>query len=77
MVEIEGVVNEAPVPKLVPPEAAAYQSNVPAEAVADRVNEAVPQAEAGVVEVTDGIVLMVATTAVLGEEVHAPLFVSA
>ena len=67
----------APVPRLVPPELAAYQSRVPALAVALKVKDAVPQAEAGVVLVTLGIVLIVATTAVLGDDVQAPLLVSA
>ncbi len=34
---MSGVVNEVPVPRLVPPVAAAYQLIVPAEAVAPRV----------------------------------------
>ena len=73
MVEpMEGVVKEAPVEREAPPEAAAYQSIVPAEAVAESVSAAVPQAEAGVVEVIDGMVFMVATTAVLGVAVHVP-----
>ena len=65
-----------PVPSEAPPEEAAYQSSVPAEAVAARVTDPVPQLEAGVVEVTDGIVLMVATTAERAE-VQAPAVVSA
>ena len=37
-----GVVNEVPVPRLVPPVAAAYQLMVPADAVAPRVTVPVP-----------------------------------
>ena len=67
---------EAPVASSVPAVGALYQVNVPDEAVAASVKEAVPHAEAGVVEVTEGMELMVAVTAVLGDELHAPLFVS-
>jgi hypothetical protein len=38
-----GVVNDVPVPKLVPPVAAAYQLMVPALAVAPKVTVPVPQ----------------------------------
>ena len=76
MEEIEGVLYVVPVPKLDPPEEAAYQSKVPAEAVAASVTEPVPQLAAGVVEVTEGMVLMVATTAERAE-VQAPTVVSA
>jgi hypothetical protein len=72
---ITGLVNEVPVPKLVPPVDAAYQEIVPAEAVAPIVTAPVPQIAAGVVPVIVGAVLIVATTALLGE-VHAPSEVS-
>ena len=72
---ITGVVKEVPVPRLVPPEAAAYQEIVPAEAVAPIVTAPVPQIAAGVVPVMLGAVLMVATTALLGE-VQVPSEVS-
>jgi hypothetical protein len=70
------VLKDVPVPRLDPPEEAAYQSSVPAEAVAESVTDPVPQLEAGVVEVTAGTVLMVAATAVLAE-VQDPSVVSA
>ena len=70
-----GVVKDVPVPRLVPPEAAAYQEIVPAEAVAPIVTAPVPQIAAGVVPVIVGAVLMVATTAERGE-VQVPLEVS-
>ena len=77
MEEIDGVLYVVPVPSDDPPLEAAYQSSVPVEAVAARVTEPVPQFAAGVVEVTEGIVLMVAVTATRGEEVQAPTVVSA
>ena len=67
--------NEVPVPKLVPPEAAANQEIVPAEAVAPIVTAPVPQIAAGVVPVIVGAVLIVATTAERGE-VQVPSEVS-
>ena len=69
--------NEVPVPSEDPPLDAANQLSVPEEAVAPKVTEPVPQLAAGVVEVTVGIVLIVAVTATLGEEVQAPAVVSA
>ena len=65
-----------PVPKDGPPEDAANQSNVPAEAVAPKVTDPVPQFAAGVVEVIAGIGLIVAVTETRGEEVHPPTTVS-
>ena len=50
-----GVVNNAPVPKLVPPVAALYQLMVPALAVAPKVTVPVPQRLAGLVTVMVGI----------------------
>ena len=67
MALIPGVVNEVPVPSDVPPEEAAYQLRVPALAVAPRVTVPDPQRDAGVVDVTDGVVFIVATTEVLEE----------
>ena len=62
-----GVVNDVPVPKLAPPDEAAYQFNVPALAVAPSTKVPASQRLAGVVDVTDGVVFIVATTAVLAE----------
>lgn len=59
-----GVVNDVPVPNEAPPEDEAYQFNVPALAVAPRINVPLPQREAGVVPVIVGIALTVAATAV-------------
>ena len=73
---MEGVTKEVPVPSEAPPEEAAYQSSVPAEAVAERFTVPVPQIAPGVVEVTAGMVLIVATTAERAE-VQAPVVVSA
>ena len=75
VVEIEGVVNVVPVPREDPPINAAYQLIVPAEAVAPRETVPVLQRLAGVVAVMVGIVLTVATTAVLDVVVH-PLAVA-
>ena len=73
---IDGVVNDVPVPRLVPPVAAAYQLMIPAEAVAPRVKDPVPQLLSGVVPVIVGSALIVATTAVLEAVVHPPLVAS-
>ena len=70
-----GVVNEVPVPRLAPPIAAAYQSIVPADAVAPRVTVPVPQELPGVVPVIVGTGLTVAITAVL-EGVIQPALVA-
>ncbi len=72
--EILGVVNEVPVAKLVPPVKAAYQSGVPALAVAPNTNVPVPQRVAGVVEEIAGIVLIIAIIALRVEE--QPLLVA-
>ena len=53
--EIEGVVNELPVPSAVPPEDAANQLITPALAVADNVTVPVPQREAPADVATVGI----------------------
>jgi hypothetical protein len=52
-------VKEVPVPRELPPEAAANQLIVPAEAAAPRVTVPVPQRAAGVVPVIDGVVFTV------------------
>ena len=67
---MEGVVKVVPVPREEPPVEAAYQLMVPAEAVAFRDTVPVLQRLAGVVPVMVGIVLTVATTAVLEVEVQ-------
>ena len=64
-----------PVPRLAPPDDAAYQLIVPAEAVAPNVTVPVPQLLPGVVPVIVGVGFIVATTAVLAPEVH-PLAVA-
>ena len=56
VIEILGVVKVAPVPNDVPPEEAAYQLMVPAEAVAPKVTVPVPHRLFGVVPVIVGIV---------------------
>ena len=63
--DIDGVTKLVPVPKLAPPDAAAYQLIVPADAVAPRVTVPVPQVLPGVVPVMVGNGVTVATTAVL------------
>jgi len=50
-----GVVNDVPVPKLVPPVAAAYQLMVPALGVAPKVTVPVPQRLAPVLDVMVGV----------------------
>ena len=70
-----GVVKLVPVPRDVPPVAAAYQLIVPALAVAPRTTVPVPHLEPGVVPVIVGIALTVAITAVLVAVVQ-PLIVA-
>ena len=70
-----GVVNDVPVPSDEPPDEAAYQLIVPAEAVAPNVTVPDPHLEPGVVPVMVGIVFTVAVTAVL-EAVVQPLAVA-
>ena len=70
-----GVVNDVPVPRDEPPDEAAYQFIVPAEAVAPNVTVPVPHLEPGVVPVMVGIVFTVAVTAVL-EAVVQPFAVA-
>jgi hypothetical protein len=68
--EIDGVVQEVPVPKDEPPVGTEYQLIVPAEAVAPIVTVPVPQRELEVVPVIIGDMFTVAVTAVLGVDVH-------
>ncbi len=72
---MEGVVNDVPVPRLAPPEEAAYQFRVavPLEAVAPKLKVPAPHRDAGVVEAMVGTALTVATTAVrlAGEQLPA------
>ena len=72
---MDGVVKLVPVPRLAPPDDAAYQLIVPAEAVAPNVTGPVPQLLPGVVPVIVGIGFIVATTAVLAPVVQ-PLAVA-
>ena len=69
------VVNELPVPKLVPPVAVAYQFSVPAVALAERVTVPASQRLAGVVPVMTGMTLTVAVTGVRAD-VQLPLAAS-
>ena len=69
------MVNVTPVPIEDPPINASYQLIVPAEAVAPRETVPVLQRLAGVVAVMVGMVLTVATTAILDVVVH-PLAVA-
>jgi hypothetical protein len=62
-----GVVKEVPVPRLDPPVLAAYQFKVPVLADAPKTIVPVPQRFAGVVEVIEGVGLIVADTDVLAE----------
>ena len=76
MDDIDGVTKLVPVPKLAPPDAAAYQLMVPADAVAPRVTVPLIQTPEGVVPVMVGTVLTVAITAVLLAVVQPPLVAS-
>ena len=60
-----GVINVVPEPRDVPPVDAANQSRVPALAVAPRVTLPESQRAAGVVEVTTGVIVTVATIGIL------------
>ena len=75
VLDILGVVNEVPLPSDVPPVKAAYQFNVPALAVAPNVTVPVPHTEPGVVPLTVGTALTVATNALLAAVVQ-PLAVA-
>jgi hypothetical protein len=66
--DIEGVVNDVPVPSDAPPVRAAYQLIVPAEAVALSVTVPVPQREAGLVAVMDGVVLTITVVEAVPEQ---------
>ncbi len=67
-----GVVKLMPDPKLAPPVAAAYQSIValPELEVAPKITAPVSQRSPGVVDVIKGDALIVATTAVRGDELQ-------
>ncbi len=73
---MDAVVKLVPVPKLDPPEAAAYQFIVPALATAPKVTVPVPQREPGVVAVMVGMSFTVASTDVLDAVVQPPLVAS-
>lgn len=79
MVEAEriGVVKLLPVNNEVPPVAAENQFILPAEAIAERTRVPTSQRLAGVEEVTEGIVFIVAITAVLDAPKHPELMASA
>ena len=68
--EILGVKNDVPVPSEEPPDAAAYQLIVPADADACNTTVPVPHLELSVVPVIAGTVVIVAVTGVLGLEGH-------
>ena len=63
--EIDGVVNQVPVPSDEPPEEAAYQLTMPALVVAPKVSVPESQTDEAAVPVMDGIAFTVAATAVL------------
>lgn len=71
---IEGVVNVAPVPNMLPPETTEYQLMVPPVEVADNNTVPVEQRLPGVTEVIIGVILIEAVTAV---RVEAQLVVAA
>ena len=71
--EIDGVVNDVPVPNDGPPVTAAYQLITPADAVAPKIIVPSPQTDPGVVVKIVGIIeLTVAITSVLEAVVHVP-----
>lgn len=72
--DIVGVVNEFPVPKMVPPFEEAYQFKVPALPEAPKTTVPASHLEPGVTEVIVGVGLIVATIAVLDDV--QPLFVA-
>ena len=76
VVEIDGVVNEIPVPSEDPPLAAEYQFIVPELEVAPKDKVPVPQRELGAVEVIEGTGLTVATTAVRVDVEQPPIVAS-
>ena len=65
--DIEGVVNDEPVPSDVPPKEAAYQFITPAEVVALNTKVPASHLEAGVVDKIVGVLFMVASTGVRDE----------
>ena len=64
------IVNEVPVPNEVPPVGTSYQLIIPPEAVAPNVIEPELQRAAGMVEVIEGEILIVAIIAVLVGVAH-------
>jgi hypothetical protein len=68
-----GVVKLVPVPKEAPPVKAAYQLMVPAAVAVCRVTVPVPQREAPVVLVNEGVVLTVMVTVLLYEGAQTAL----
>jgi hypothetical protein len=75
--DIDGVVYDAPVPRLDPPVDAAYQLMVPPLEVAPKVTVPVPHIAAGVDPIIVGAeALTVAVTAVLDAVIHVPLVAS-
>ena len=75
VIDILGVVNEVPLPRLVPPVGTSYQLIVP-PLVAPRVTVPASHREPGVVPVMEGAVATVAITAVLVAVVHPPVVAS-
>ena len=71
-----GVVNDAPVPRGLPPVDAEYQVSVPALVVAPSIIVPTSQIESGIVPVIDGVVVTVATTGVLEVVIHPLVVVS-
>jgi len=64
---IDGVVKLFPLAKTDPPVATLYHLKVPAVAVAANVTLPEPQRDAGIVELTAGVIFAVAITAVLAD----------
>ena len=73
---ITGVVKGLPLPKNVPPELASYQFNVPALVLAPSTTVPASQRLPGVVDVIEGVVFTVATTALLTGVVQPALVAS-
>ena len=69
-----GVVNDVPLPRLVPPTELAYQLIVPLLAIAPNITIPTSQRELGVMEFIVGLVLTVAIIGIL-DEIH-PLSVA-
>ena len=71
VIEIPGVVNVFPDPRLNPPVGEEYQFMVPSEGVASKITVPVPHLLPGVVDATVGIAFTVAITGVLVGVVQA------